>query len=145
MPKPILSDSLFNADDVATAILSEANLQVTNSQLGVTDRSSLLVYESGWSDGDSNIPRKLFTFNGFAFISAMCYHSGTPGNTETVITLSDTNYAPTVDYSLPTASFQGDTAQTVRIVTNGEIRIQYPVNVSDSGYTINFNGFYRYA
>ena len=145
MPKPVLSDSLFNADDVATAILQEANLQITNSVLGVTDRSSLLSYTSGWSDADSNIVPKLFTFNGFAFISAMCYHSGTPGATEQFMTISDTDYAPDQTYALPTASFQGDTAQSVQITTNGEIKVYYPLNESDSGYSINFNGFYRFA
>ena len=46
MPKPVLSDSLFNADDVATAILDEANLQVTNQNLGVTDITSSFVINS---------------------------------------------------------------------------------------------------
>ena len=78
MPKPVLSDSLFNADDVATAILSEANLQVANSDLGVTDITSSFVRDSNWVSSLGN--DKCFKFMDFVFYNIGAYRASTAGS-----------------------------------------------------------------
>ena len=143
MPKPILSDSLFNADDVATAILNKANLEITNSQLGVTDQSSILSYATGWNDAESSVVKQLYSFNGFAFISISCLHVGTPTDGETILTITDSNYHP-IKKTTFVSSAQGDTTLYIAANTNGNITISTP-NVLGSGMSVVFNGFYRYS
>lgn len=142
MPKPVLSDSLFNADDVATAILSEANLQVSNNNLGVTDVSSSYSFASGWQQNHN--PIRAFKFNGFIYLNISCYHSGgTPSNGETLVTIDDTDLYPGVDYTLPTAAYQGDMANCIKVNTSGDITVIQPINVGHNDYVVLINGFYR--
>lgn len=142
MPKPVLSDSLFNADDVATAILSEANLQISNSNLGVTDISSSFSHNSNWSFSGFHA----FKFNGFVFIAGQASTSSTPsGNDLTMSTITDSTVRPTSDTAMPTASYEGDTGNFVKVYTTGEVFISAPINVGSGAFYVVFNGFYRYA
>ena len=145
MPKPVLSDSAFNADDVATAILSEANLQVTNEDLGVTDRSSLIVFQSGWQETTGSVPTQFYTFNGFGFISLYCYHAGgTPATGEDVFYINDSDYHPVQNTAFFTSSHHGDTSLRFTLNTNGMMDIIHPKNEGDSDFFAVLNGFYRY-
>ena len=140
MPKPVLSDSLFNADDVATAVLAEANLQVANSNLGVTDITSNFVSVStGWSLEFSNV----FTFNSMVFFQLTCPHTGTPAQTEVFATIANSDYHPASNCRFVTSSFEGDTAWHVELTTNGEFKIREPEDTGSSGlYYIMVTGAY---
>lgn len=141
MPKPVLSDSLFNADDVATAILAEANLSITNSDLGVTDRTSLFV--AGTDVTLFNM--KVFSFNGFMFVSGRGQDAN-PSNSKTVITISDANYRPTYQAVMPSIGYEGDTMAMLVFNTNGNVETSYPVNVGTHSFLFfAFNGFYRFV
>ena len=89
MPKPVLSDSLFNADDVATAILSEANLQVTNQDLGVTDISSAFVLSTNWNTWQGH---RAYKFNGFVFIWMGTYKGSSASNGEVWMTINNSDF-----------------------------------------------------
>jgi hypothetical protein len=142
MPKPVLSDSLFNADDVATAVLAEANLQVTNSDLGVVDRESIFVVQSGFSLGR----KQMFSFNGFMFIMGLGSHpNGTPTNGETIIQISDSDFYPSQPYAMPLTGHQADASEGLILNTNGSIEVHNPVNVGANHYYFGFNGWYRFA
>ena len=80
MSKPVLSELEYNADDVASAILSSADLSVTNEDFGVTDHSSIFTFQTGWSDTNAIC----YGFNGFMFCSLTALHAdATPGDEET--------------------------------------------------------------
>lgn len=138
MPKPVLSDSLFNADNVATAILAEANLQITNQQLGVHDRSDKITAQGGTNVNNIN----MWEFMGFMFISFSGSHAGTPGNTEVLATL-DSGYHPEKLTVFPGNSHQGDNVEFIRFLTNGDITYFYPQNVSDTTFFYAINGVYK--
>jgi hypothetical protein len=142
MPKPVLSDSLFNADDVATAVLAEANLQVTNSDLGVTDVSSNLVLQTGWqSHFQSPIAYK---FNGFVFVCISIYHyGGTPANGEVCIQISDSNLYPNQQFTFPTIAYEDDSANSITVTTNGAFEVNSPTNHGNNNHHVSINGFYR--
>ena len=145
MPKPVLSDSLFNADDVATAVLSEANLQVTNNQLGVTDKSSIFSKSSGFNDNGHSIIAH--SFNGFMFVSFNVVTAGaldTNYNEHTIYTITDSNFYPETMTSAPTAGFEGDIAYTIKFNTSGTIVLSYPTNAGGSGFHAVVNCFYRF-
>tara|TARA_R100000278_G_scaffold4613_1_gene7698 strand:+ start:353 stop:781 length:429 start_codon:yes stop_codon:yes gene_type:complete len=140
MPKPVLSDSLFNADDVATAILSEANLQVANSNLGVTDISSSFVLNSNtWSQTNPH----MYYFNGFVFVSAYLSTSSTPATNTVIWNISDPSYRPISTYSFPATGYQGDVPSQIEFRISGEVVVKDPVNVSSSTYYNTINGWYR--
>ena len=142
MPKPVLSDSLFNAGDVATAVLAEADLQVTNEDLGVTDISSSFSHNSNWTFHAFDA----FSFNGFVFIQGQVSTSSTPsGSNLTFSTITNTDYRPSSNTVFPTISYEGDTGNFVKIYTDGSVFISSPVNVGASMYQVVFNGFYRYS
>lgn len=142
MPKPVLSDSLFNADDVATAVLAQANLQITNQSLGVTDISNIFVNQSGWSDHSH--ATRAYHFNGFVFLNINLQHpGGTPSQGETCISITDSNYHPGVAFTFATISYEGDYANNINITTSGEIKVSWPGNLGSSNYYIVCNGFYR--
>lgn len=142
MPKPILSDSLFNADDVATAILSEANLQVTNENLGVTDISTSI---SGAS-GVSQFFRQAYAFNGFVFFSVEYAHlSSTPSDGETLSTITNSDYYPIAVTVAPCIGYQGDQAQYIRAETNGIIKVNNPINSGSNDWRVAVNMFWRYT
>lgn len=143
MPKPVLSDSLFNADDVATAVLAEANLQITNSNLGVTDKSSLFTIQSGWN---ANV-LEAYSFNGFMFVSSYFTHAGsTPANEETIWYINDSNFHPSQEVLMPSISHQGDYALSIKFQTDGNVKVRMPVNAgADTTWYGIINGWYRFA
>lgn len=140
MPKPVLSDSLFNADDVATAVLAEANLQIANSDLGVSDISSSFTYTSGFTVNQDHA----MYFNGFIFYSAYIIHyNGSPSNGAKIADITNANYRPSASYNFPAIGFQGDVGSSVEVTSSGEIKIHNPTNVSSSNYYITLNGFWN--
>jgi hypothetical protein len=144
MPKPVLSDSLFNADDVATAVLAEANLQVTNQDLGVTSHgSSIATLSSGWGH---QVTANFYSFNGFMFFSFVCEHAGgSPAHAETFLTINDSDYYPIADFSCPSISYQGDNAYRIQINTSGEFKVLDPGNSGASSFYICCNAHYRFT
>ena len=144
MAKPVLSDSLFNADDVATAVLAEANLQVTNQDLGVTSHgSSIVTLSSGWSQLTTC---NFYSFNGFMFFSFVCEHAGgAPSNGEVFMTINDSDYYPTTQHSCPSISYQGDNAYRISIDTNGQFQVFDPNNPGGSTFFICVNAHYRFT
>jgi hypothetical protein len=137
MPKPILSDSLFNADDVATAVLAEANLQISNNNLGTTDISDQFTIQTGFIWNNKHV---LF-FNGFVFFSGYFTHnSGTPNNQETFVTIDNSDYRPQSHYVCNSIGYQADSSNRIIIAPNGNMQIYDPVNpgISTFHFTINF-------
>ena len=143
MPKPVLSDSLFNADDVATAVLAEANLQVTNNDLGVVDRTSLFTRNTVWNEiGGPHF----FSFNGFMFCNfGVVYSGGAPASHTAIYTCSDADFRPSVSYVFPTAGRDSDSAYYVYIDSSGKIAPDLPNNLGNASYYIVINGWYRFA
>lgn len=143
MPKPVLSDSLFNADDVATAILAEANLQVTNSDLGVNDRSSKVTFISGLDD----LVFGAYSFNGFFFIHFHCKipDASPPNNAYKICEINDADFYPITTFNFPTVSYQGDTGLSFRFESNGEGKIISFSNPGASSFHLTINGFFRYT
>lgn len=140
MPKPVLSDSLFNADDVATAVLAEANLQITNDNLGVSVISSIHSLEPGWSVSSF----RLIYFNGFVYWSGLYSHAGgIPNNGEVFAVINDADYRPTDDYVFPSTGYQADSNYRIRVATNGNIIVDDPVNQGQANYYIVVNGFWH--
>ncbi len=139
MPKPVLSDSLFNAGDVAEAVLSEASLQITNENLGVTDISSSFSPSSGigWNAGN------FYKFNGFVFISVLITKASTPSESEVLATITDSNNRPVSDFYFPVSGYQGDSAERIKFEPGGSIKVQTPVNPSPTSWYVTLNGFYR--
>lgn len=144
MPKPVLSDSLFNADDVATAVLAEANLQIANSDLGVVDRAGLFSYGTGFLN--NNHPIRAYSLIGFMFVNIHCYlPNATPSNNAVVITCSDSNFYSTATQSAVTLGYELDSGYSLNILTNGNITIEVPTNRGGSNFLVVANFFYRYA
>ena len=146
MSKPILSELEYNADDVASAILEQADLSITNENLGVGDQRSSLELQSGWSNNPSTVPPYLYTFNGFGFISCSVYHSGgTPSGGEVFLKITNSDFHPVERIQMPQAGYEGDTGEFVYLETNGDIEIGSPVNEGNSSFFLTINGWYRYA
>tara|TARA_Y100001963_G_scaffold93375_1_gene128542 strand:+ start:1119 stop:1547 length:429 start_codon:yes stop_codon:yes gene_type:complete len=142
MSKPVLSELEYNASDVASAILSKADLSVTNEDLGVTDRSSLFVYQSGWDDQN----KVCYSFNGFMFCSFLVKHSDTtPDNPETFCVISDSDFYPTETVYAPTVSYEGDLAFNITFNSDGNIKVHIPVNINNNSFYICVNAWYRYT
>tara|TARA_B100000686_G_scaffold257181_1_gene269177 strand:+ start:621 stop:1055 length:435 start_codon:yes stop_codon:yes gene_type:complete len=142
MSKPILSELEYNADDVASAILQQADLSITNEDLGVSDKSSLFTFESGWSSTEA----LCFSFNGFMFVQLACQHDGsTPGTTEQFCVISDSNYHPAYDCNMTSIAYEGDSVNSINFQTNGNIRITHPLNQGGDNFFVKCNGWYRYA
>jgi hypothetical protein len=140
MPKPVLSDSLFNADDVATAVLSEANLQIANSNLGVTDiSSSFTLNTSTWGHNSEH----MYLFNGFVFLSSYLTSSSTPSSNTVIYSISNSDYRPIERYRFPATGYQADSGSSVEIRTDGDIVIKDPTNTGDTTYFVVINGWYR--
>ena len=142
MPKPILSELEYNASDVASAILSSADLSVTNQDFGVTDRSSLFTAGTGW-----NFAGKIaYSFNGFMFVSLYCTHSGgSPQQNEVVLTMTDSDFYPTVETYFSSISYEGDSLTNLVAKTDGTFRINDVNNEGISTFYITTNGFYRFT
>jgi len=113
--------------------------------LGVTDITSSFALNSNWS---AWITDKCFLFNGFVFVQLNAYIASTSSHwnstTMGIYTISDSNYYPAYEASLPTTSYQDDIAQRVQITTGGVINIKYPREAgSDANYHVIVNGWYR--
>lgn len=141
MPKPVLSDSLFNADDVATALVNNYNLSVSNQDFAVADRASLFVTRSGWSW----VSKQIYSFNGFMFVSGNIYKASTPSNGEVIADISDSNFYPVADTVFNTIAYQGDSANSMSFNASGEIMVSHPVNVGVAEWSAQINGFYRFS
>ena len=143
MPKPVLSDSLFNAGDVATAVLNEADLQITNENLAVTNISSNFSFQNSYSEWYGF---QCYAFMGFVFISFGCaknYSNVSSG--DVIASLDDSDYYPSAGMNLVTVGYQGDLAERIFIGTNGEIQVAGPINAgSDNNFYILVNGWYKY-
>lgn len=140
MPKPILSDSLFNASDVAEAIVNNVDLGVINTNLALTDISSHFTTQSGWNSYTNH----MIHFNGFVFFASYLVHTvGTPSSGEVFMTIDESSYRPASEYRFPATGYEGDNASRVSIQTNGDIKIDDPVNVSSTTYFINLNGWWH--
>lgn len=140
MPKPVLSDSLFNADDVATAILSEANLQVSNNDLGVTEISNPL--NNGIMTVDTTYT-KMFKFNGFIFLQYRLTHSATPTSGDIIASIADSNNYPSYQVLHNSVAYQGESVDRIEIHTNGNIVSRNPDAAGDAGFRVHGNLFYR--
>lgn len=143
MPKPVLSDSLFNADDVATAVLAEANLQVANSALGVIDLGNPITLSTGW--GFTSNTTQAYYFNGFVFLQYFCYKTSTPSSGEKFADISNSNYYPGYEVHHSTISKGGESASYVSISTTGEMNVYVPKELSggDATFRIIGNLWYR--
>lgn len=143
MPKPVLSDSLYNADDVASAIVNNVDLGVINTDLAVTDISDKIVIDSAYSLDQVHLA---FKFNNFVFINLNCVmFGGTPTSNDVLYTI-DSGYRPSVDQTAMTVSHQGDLANYIRISSStGEITINnaHEFSGSDNVFRININAWYR--
>ena len=143
MSKPILSELEYNADDVASAILSKADLSITNEDLGVTDISSSFSFQSGWQSEFHGI--LAYSFNGFVFINVSCVHpDGTPSSDEVMISCSDSDYHPSTKFSAPNISKEGDSNTAIIFTTDGDIECKGPLNEGGTAFYVVFNAFYRY-
>tara|TARA_Y100000004_G_scaffold195628_1_gene263169 strand:- start:2022 stop:2453 length:432 start_codon:yes stop_codon:yes gene_type:complete len=141
MPKPILSDSLFNASDVSEAIVDTIDLGVINTNLGVVDRSSIITATTGFAFYYQNV----YSFNGFMFVSIYIKHDGSGVTTEQLGTITDSSFYPRVQAVFPTVSHQGDLAQAINFNTDGTIIVDNPVDAGTAGWWSMINGFYRFG
>ncbi len=142
MSKPILSELEYNADDVASAILSTADLSVTNEDLGVTNRNSKFDVDTSFT---TNL-LETFGFNGFMFISFYLSHSGgAPDDGTNIIEINDTDFYPSSRVVAPTLGHQVDYASEIEFKTDGNIRIHNPVDQGSDTYYIVCNAWFRYG
>ena len=141
MPKPVLSDSLFNADDVATAIIESAELSVTNQDFAVADKTSIFTVDSNFS----NARLIAYSFNGFMFLDWYLYRSGTPTTGDTLVTIGDSSFYPNQVYSFPSIGYEGDTVEHIEFGTDGVIKIKSPTNAGSSSWFTICNGWYRFS
>ena len=140
MPKPVLSDLEYNASDVASAILSQADLSVTNEDLGVSSVTNLLSNEvSGLSISNEIV----YSFNGFIFIS-MTFDIGSPSDPTTLAEINS-DYTPNENTYFPVVGYGGDTANHLVFKTNNDLVLSGPDNVGSSHYFATINGWYRYT
>tara|TARA_R100000353_G_C6453175_1_gene181836 strand:- start:39 stop:470 length:432 start_codon:yes stop_codon:yes gene_type:complete len=142
MPKPVLSDSLFNADDVATAVLAEANLQIANSSLGVTDITSSFTRDSNWAtNGNAD---RVYIFMGFVFYNLGAATSTNITSQMTAYTIAEP-YRPNQLYFTNNLTYQGDFAAGININTDGTMVVHNATQPSgsDATFRIQINGWYR--
>lgn len=144
MPKPVLSDSLFNADDVATAVLAEANLQVTNSDLGVVDRANKFTLNNPPFENNAH-SINAHSFNGFMFLNFSVYSTTMQSNGDTIYTINDSDFYPTTAFTSVGLGYEGDLVNFVRATTGGVIQISHPSNSGGTYHHINCQMFYRFT
>lgn len=141
MSKPILSELEYNASDVASAILSAADLSVTNEDLGVTDRSGIFDIDAAWSAST----KIAYSFNGFMFVNFAVTIGSTPSTAvDDIATINDSDFYPITEAVFPTISHQGDYALNIRIQTGGTVQVVWASNPGDATWYGIINGFYRY-
>lgn len=140
MSKPILSELEYNASDVASAILNNADLAIANEDLGVTDRSSDFSVGTGWAGSII-----AYSFNGFMFVNSGIYHAGTgqPAHGETMFSNSETTTRPNQSYTVASLGYQADSA-VVEAKTDGTFTINDPDNQGISNFYATVNFWYRF-
>ena len=144
MPKPVLSDSLFNADDVATAILSEANLQVANSSLGVTDVSDKFTW-SKFFTGATYQTGHAFKFLNFIIFNYRGSETFSSLGSYDIIGTMDASVRPSKTMDFINHSHQGEGANAILLNPNGNIRLDTPFDNGDASYRITLAGIYYIA
>jgi hypothetical protein len=140
MPRPVLSETTFNSDNVATSILQQANLQITNENLGVTDKSSIFTLQTGFSE--TNL--KAFAFNGFMFLQFFASSNPVPANATKIYQISDSDFYPNDTYYTHTISYQGDGSEYVGMRSDGSIKIHYGTNSGQTTWYCVVDTFYRF-
>jgi len=141
MSKPILSELEYNASDVASAILSQADLSVTNEDLGVTERTADFSVKAGWTTSQMYI----FSFNGFMFFSGSFNHSaGDPTGNEVFLTNTNSATRPSNNMHLSAIGYEGDTANYVYVDPSGNVGVSSPSMSGITGYYLTVNGWYRF-
>lgn len=146
MPKPVLSDSSFNADDVATAILQNANLQVANSNLGVTDVSSSYSISGSGHVMFTNEPIVAFKFNGFVFMQWSLVWPSAVADGDNIISINDPSLYPSHPVKAPAISYEGDTVSAIRASANAtHFTFIGERNLGNTGLHLSANYFYRIA
>tara|TARA_B100001029_G_scaffold178932_1_gene186807 strand:- start:2860 stop:3288 length:429 start_codon:yes stop_codon:yes gene_type:complete len=142
MPKPVLSDSLFNASDVATAVLDNADLSVTNQDFGVVDRSDKFTHSSSYSFNFF----QAYSFNGFMFISFQCVTTSSPTSGDAVSNINDSTFYPIAETVLPGIGYEGDSLNYLKIIAStGALEIYSPLPQGIVNFYITINGFYRFT
>lgn len=141
MPKPVLSDSLFNASNVAEAIVDAVDFGVINTNLGVTDVSANFTNTSPYGAWAGN---RAFTMNGFVFIALTAYRSSSGASDgDEVFNITDSNLYPSQSYNINSVSHEGDTAERFVIQTSGNIIVKSPYNPGQSAFHVIINAWYR--
>ena len=140
MPKPILSELEYNADDVASAILSKADLSITNEDLGVTDQSSILSLGTGVTHGNVN----WYSFNGFMFCSGQFSLDDVPTSGDVMLTVTESEFRPANQTLAPTIALHGDFANGLAFNTDGTVEIWNPENEGWTAWYCTYNCYYRY-
>ena len=139
MSKPVLSELEYNASDVASAILENADLSVTNEDLGVSSITTLLTPIS-----TMNIEYlRAYSFNGFVYVSARGW-GDEPDDEDKIFDIND-DYTPIENTVFPTVSHAGDTATYLLFKTNDEVIVSVPENPGHTNWNFAFNGWYRYT
>jgi hypothetical protein len=144
MPRPVLSETTYNSSDIATAILNQADLSVTNQDLGVIDITNKFTLESGISGDTTN--DKAFHFNGFVFMNFnLTAQNITNVTSFDIMTINDSDFYPSTVYRTNSVSFQQDSVNAILIQTNGNIQANsvYVPSGGDASFRININCWYR--
>lgn len=146
MPKPVLSDSLFNADDVATAIAQNANLSIANENLGVSDVSSNFTIMNQGFVMFINEPIIAFKFNGFVFMQWSLVFPDGVSDGDGIISIDHTSLYPSHPVKAPAISFQGDTVSAIRCTAGGaQFTFIGELNLQNTGLHLTANYTYRIA
>lgn len=142
MSKPVLSELEYNADDVASAILSQADLSIANDDLGVLDISSSFSFDSGWQAEAHGIIA--YKFMGFVFVNINCVHlNGNPVSGEGIGSVNNSSYRPSAKQTLPSIANEADSNAYVCFQTNGNIDQFNPEPSGSSHFYLCINGWYR--
>lgn len=141
MPKPVLSDSLFNADDVATAVIGEANLQIANSSLGVTDVSNKITWSKFFTGTffQTNHVYKFLNFIIFNYRGSETF--STLGGYDTIGVL-DSDIRPHKDMFFFSFSHEGEGQNAIIFEAGGNIKLDTPFDPGDSAYRMTLSGIY---
>jgi len=141
MSKPILSELEYNADDVASAILEQSDLAITNEELGFSDVSSYITKNGSWTDWHD---RKALKFQKIIFIYLNGYYSSVPANDTIIFTIDDADLRPEETVVIPGAySYEGDNATLYKVKTNGDITVENPISAGDDTWRFIINATYH--
>ncbi len=140
MSKPVLSELEYNASDVASAILENADLSVTNQDFGVSEVSDSFDVVTNWTDNNRT---KAFKFNGFIYLQFSCYKLSAPTNGEQFAEVSDSDLYPDYIVTGPTVSEDGESAHAWELSTDGEFKLVLPHTAGDSAFRVFIMAWYR--